>query len=373
MNILELKEVVKRYGQTVALDGVSFAVEAGQIVSLLGPSGSGKTTTLRIMAGFEQPESGSLTIAGVEMRGRRPYERNIGLLFQDYALFPHMTVEDNIAYGPRMRRTKAKEVSRRVSALLSMIRLEGFEKRRPGELSGGQQQRAALARALATNPQLLLLDEPLSALDAKLRQELQSELKELLATIGTTTIVVTHDQDEAMALSERVIVMNRGRIVQDGSPLDVYRRPSSRFVAEFIGRSNWFAGRHGRSLDSRYRMFETDTGQQLAVLGDEHPGGADVDVCVRPEDIVICAHPGPRITEPGTTVLQGRIVTTIRLGALAHDVVEIAPACRVRVVRQDRSLQPMSAGDPVWLQFEARHCIQVPAQARSSSSHDAVP
>jgi putative spermidine/putrescine transport system ATP-binding protein/putrescine transport system ATP-binding protein len=337
-------------------------VERGKIVSLLGPSGCGKTTTLRVIAGFEHPDSGMVRIDGLSMRRRRPYERNVGLLFQDYALFPHMTVAENISYGPRVRRTKSREVKQRVEALLGLTRLSGLEGRRPAELSGGQQQRAALARALATNPQLLLLDEPLSALDAKLRQELQIELKELLATIGTTTIIVTHDQDEAMALSERVIVMNGGRIIQDGSPTEIYRRPRSRFVAEFIGRSNWFAGRHGEWLGPNIQAFHTRNGQRLAVLGDGNPGGGSVAVCIRPEHITLTASEMPAGSTPvGTTVLKGRIITTIQLGAFAHDVVEIGPAARLRVVRQDRSTQPLADGDRVWLSFSAQDCIQVPA------------
>jgi ABC-type Fe3+/spermidine/putrescine transport system ATPase subunit len=370
MSILELREVVKRYGQTVALDGNSFAVEPGQIVSLLGPSGCGKTTTLRVVAGFEHPDSGTLTIDGVEMRGRRPYERNVGLLFQDYALFPHMTVKENISYGPRMRRTDAKEVQRRVNSLVGLTRLSGLEERRPAELSGGQQQRAALARALATNPQLLLLDEPLSALDAKLRQELQIELKELLAAIGTTTIIVTHDQDEAMALSERVIVMNGGRIIQDGSPTEIYRRPNSRFVAEFIGRSNWFAGRHGEAFGANFQAFQTEGGQRLTVLSDGKPAGAEVDVCVRPEHITLSVGEiRPELASQGTTILRGRIIATIQLGAFAHDVVEIAPGCRLRVVRQDRFAQPLADGDQVWVSFDARDCIQVAAQTNQREHH----
>jgi ABC-type Fe3+/spermidine/putrescine transport system ATPase subunit len=368
MSIVELKNVVKRYGQTVALDGVSFAVEPGQIVALLGPSGCGKTTTLRMIAGFEHPDSGTLTIEGAEMRGRRPYERNVGLLFQDYALFPHMTVKENISFGPRIRRTAADEVGRRVASLIGLTRLAGLEGRRPNELSGGQQQRVALARALATSPQLLLLDEPLSALDAKLRQELQIELKEMLAAIGRTTIIVTHDQDEAMALSERVIVMNQGRIVQDGTPREIYRRPETRFVAEFIGRSNWFSGRLGDCVAEHLQDFHTVNGQRLSVIRRRELNGAAVDVCVRPEHISIeFAAPsvGERSTEaapPGTTVLHGRLATIIQIGAFAHYVVEIAPAGRLLIVEHDRVERRAQPGADVRASFHARDCILMPAQ-----------
>ncbi len=239
MSIVELKNVVKRYGQAVALDGISFAVEAGQIVALLGPSGCGKTTTLRMIAGFEHPDSGTLTIEGAEMRGRRPYERNVGLLFQDYALFPHMTVKENISYGPRIRRIGSDEVGRRVGSLIGLTRLAGLEGRRPNELSGGQQQRVALARALVFEPSVLLMDEPLGALDKQLRENLQLEMRRLHADLGITFIYVTHDQEEALTMSDRIAVMNDGKVAQIGRPEDLYDRPTSRFVAGFIGESNF--------------------------------------------------------------------------------------------------------------------------------------
>jgi ABC-type Fe3+/spermidine/putrescine transport system ATPase subunit len=364
MSILELRNVVKRYGQTVALDGISFAVDPGQIVALLGPSGCGKTTTLRMIAGFEHPDSGSLTIEGVEMHGRRPYERNVGLLFQDYALFPHMTVEENISYGPRIRRIAANELTHRVASLIGLTRLAGLEGRRPSELSGGQQQRVALARALATSPQLLLLDEPLSALDAKLRQELQIELKEMLAAIGRTTIIVTHDQDEAMALSERIIVMDRGSIIQDGTPSEVYRRPATRFVAEFIGRSNWFVGRLGDLVGDDEQDFHTVSGQRLSVLPRDDLNGSAVDVCIRPEHISIeFGDVAAEVVVPRKTVLHGRLATTIQIGAFAHYVVEIAPRGRMLIVEQDRSERRPDVGAPVRVSFHARDCILIPAPA----------
>jgi putative spermidine/putrescine transport system ATP-binding protein/putrescine transport system ATP-binding protein len=367
MSILELTDVVKRFGPVVALDGISFAVEPGQIVSLLGPSGCGKTTTLRMVAGFEHPDAGSLRIGGVEMRGHRPYERNVGLLFQDYALFPHMTVEENISYGPRIRRAGAGEIKRRVASLIGLMRLTGLEQRRPSELSGGQQQRVALARALATNPQLLLLDEPLSALDAKLRQELQIELKELLAKIGTTTIIVTHDQEEAMALSERVIVLNHGRIIQDGSPIEIYRQPRTRFVAQFIGRSNLFSGEGGGPLAPGVLSFRTAAGQQLAI-----PAGAGhasaFEVCVRPEHVMLSAgETPPQAAAPGTTVLRGLVATTIQLGASTHHVVELEPQGRILAIRHDRSGHALKGGDRVWVSIDSRDCILIHAGAEPAA------
>jgi len=246
MTVLELQHTTKRFGSIIAVDDVSFKVRGGQIISLLGPSGCGKTTTLRLIAGFETPESGSILIFGKDVKGTRPYERNVGLLFQDYALFPHMTVEENIRFGMHHRKMEKKLIPKRMSEMLDLVNLNGLQKRRPGQLSGGQQQRVALARALAIRPEVMLLDEPLSALDAKLRQELRVELKAILSAVNTTTIVVTHDQVEAMSLAERVIVMNRGKIIQQGTPTEIYANPQNKFVAEFIGRSNWFRGRLGR-------------------------------------------------------------------------------------------------------------------------------
>ena len=257
--------MTKRFGGLAAVDGVSLEVRRGQIVSLLGPSGCGKTTTLRLIAGFESPDEGTVLIGGVDVRGKRPYERNVGLLFQDYALFPHMTVEQNIAYGMRHRGIERSAIPRHTAEMLSLVKLDGFEKRWPNQLSGGQQQRVALARALATKPDVMLLDEPLSALDAKLRQELRSELKEILTSVGTTSIVVTHDQEEAMSMAERVIVQNRGRIIQQGTPYDIYARPTNEFVAEFVGRSNSFRGRLGDEVEPGLRTFETAEGFSLVV------------------------------------------------------------------------------------------------------------
>src|SRR4029077_13682376 len=213
-----------------------------ETVSLLGPSGCGKTTTLRLISGFEEPDEGSIEIEGVSMIGKRPYERNVGLLFQHYALFPHMTVAENVAYGLKHRGWPKAEIARRVGEMLRLVQLQGFEGRSPGQLSGGQQQRVGPARGRATKPKLVRLDEPLSALDAKLREELGADLKRILTSVGSTTIVVTHDQDEAMSLWDRIIVMNRGRIDQIGSRSEIYQRPATQFVPDFIGRSNWLGG-----------------------------------------------------------------------------------------------------------------------------------
>ena len=241
--MLEVQNLTRRFGAALALDGASLDAGAAEVVALLGPSGCGKTTTLRIVAGFESADSGSVTLAGRDLIRLPPHARDIGLVFQDYALFPHMSVADNIAYGLRRRGIARPERERRVAEMLDLVRLAGLGARRPAQLSGGQQQRVALARALAIDPRLLLLDEPLSNLDAKLRHTLQTELRQILTRIGTTTLIVTHDQEEAMALADRIAIMAQGRVLQIGSPREVYEEPACRFVAEFLGQALWLEGR----------------------------------------------------------------------------------------------------------------------------------
>jgi putative spermidine/putrescine transport system ATP-binding protein len=235
---LELRGLAKRFGAATAVDGVSIAIERGERLALLGPSGCGKTTTLNMIAGFLDPDAGSVTIGGRDMTPVPAHKRNIGMVFQQYALFPHLSVADNVGFGLRMRRVGKAEQARRVAEALAVVRLTGYGERYPRQLSGGQQQRVALARALVLRPEMLLLDEPLSNLDAKLRQEMRTELLQILETVGITTILVTHDQEEALALSQQLVVMNLGRIEQAGPPGEVYRRPASSFVAKFLGDPN---------------------------------------------------------------------------------------------------------------------------------------
>ncbi len=240
---IELEGVSKHYAGTPAVDGVSLNVDPGTFFSLLGPSGCGKTTTLRLIAGFAYPDSGEVLIDGRSTANDPPHRRDVNTVFQQYALFPHMDVFANIAFGLTMKRVPRGDISRRVGEMLEMVRLEGYGTRRPSDLSGGEQQRVALARALVNRPSILLLDEPLAALDLKLRKQMQHELKSLQADVGITFLYVTHDQEEAMALSDRIAVMEAGRIRQIGTPEDVYERPATRFVADFIGISNLMEGR----------------------------------------------------------------------------------------------------------------------------------
>ncbi len=235
---IRLRGLVKRYGDLAAVDGVDLDVERGEFFTLLGPSGSGKTTTLRLIAGFERPDGGVVELAGQDVSDRPPFARNVNTVFQDYALFPHLSVADNIAYGLRIRKVPREERDRRTSEALDMVRLPGLGGRKPSQLSGGQRQRVALARAIVNRPQVLLLDEPLGALDLKLRQEMQVELKSIQQEVGITFVYVTHDQEEALTMSDRLAVFNEGQIVQVGHPAEVYERPGSEFVAGFVGVSN---------------------------------------------------------------------------------------------------------------------------------------
>jgi len=240
----------KHYGEVRAVDGVDLDIEHGEFFTLLGPSGSGKTTTLRVIAGFERPDEGSVELAGEDVSGRPPFERDVNTVFQDYALFPHMTVQQNVEYGLRVKRVAREARRRRAAEALDVVRLADYGARRPSQLSGGQRQRVALARAIVNNPRVLLLDEPLGALDLKLRQQLQIELKQLQQELGMTFVYVTHDQEEALTMSDRIAVFNAGRVEQVGSPAEMYEHPATEFVAGFIGTSNVIE-REGRAFTVR--------------------------------------------------------------------------------------------------------------------------
>jgi spermidine/putrescine transport system ATP-binding protein len=292
---IELLDVTKVFGSAPAVRDLMLRVERGTFFSLLGPSGCGKTTTLRLIAGFEQPTSGHIKIAGTDVSGLPPYRRDVNTVFQHYALFPHLSVAENIAYGLQQQHLNKRDIQRRVAEALQMVRLPGAEKRRPSQLSGGQQQRVALARALVNRPTVLLLDEPLSALDLKLRKEMQAELKTLQQTVGITFLYVTHDQDEAITLSDRMAVMNGGRVEQEGTPTEIYERPQTRFVADFIGLTNFLqgivqqvtGGTRGERGD-RQTVVQTPLGQiicggwQPEVQRSDH-----VTVTLRPEKILL--------------------------------------------------------------------------------------
>jgi putative spermidine/putrescine transport system ATP-binding protein/putrescine transport system ATP-binding protein len=357
VQVLELRNVSKRFGEALAVDNVSFSVAQGGILALLGPSGCGKTTTLRLIAGFETPDIGELLVEGQDISGKRPYERNVGLLFQDYALFPHMTVAENVAYGLRFRGFNSRDAKARTEEMLALVKLSGYASRRPSQLSGGEQQRIALARALAINPKVVLLDEPLSALDAKLRQELRTEIKDILTRVGATTVIVTHDQEEAFGIAERVIVMNRGVIAQEGSPAEIYLAPNNRFVAEFIGRSNLLKGAIS-SIDSSRARFVGD-GIELKVSAGRMSREA-VWVCVRPERIAV-QDPSSKngSTESYENVLEGVVVDCAPLAADVHLLVALKSGQRIAVVEKNIGQPAHPRGAVVSLCFNVDDCVIV--------------
>jgi putative spermidine/putrescine transport system ATP-binding protein len=277
---LELVSISKKFAEVLAVDGLSLEVADGEFVVLLGPSGCGKTTTLRMIAGFIEASGGAVRIGARDVTNDPPYRRNIGFVFQNYALFPHLTVAENVAFGLRRRRRPKREITERVGRALALVKLEGFEARMPRQLSGGQQQRVAIARALAIAPDVLLLDEPLSNLDAKLRRDVRAELRRLQKLSGITTVMVTHDQDEAMSIGDRLVVMDHGRVQQIGTPQALYRRPANRFVAGFIGRGNFLAGAPGSDGQS----FVSRGG--LAIACAPLDPGADT-LLIRPENVAV--------------------------------------------------------------------------------------
>lgn len=292
MSDVVLENISYRYGSAQAVDNVSLHIKSGEFFALLGPSGSGKTTLLRLTAGFIKPQTGRIIIDNQEVQDVPVYRRNIGFVFQNYALFPHLTVEQNIAFGLESQRAPRTIVKERVKEMLALVQLSGYEKRRPSQLSGGQQQRVALVRALANQPRVLLLDEPLAALDRKLRTEMQVELRELQQRLGITTIFVTHDQEEAMTLADRIAVLRAGRIVQVGEPLDVYERPRNAFVATFLGMSNVISGIVTSVDVSRVTLAAAGTtltaecAQQVAI-----ERGTRIEAMVRPERVRIHLEP----------------------------------------------------------------------------------
>ncbi|WP_213880326.1 ABC transporter ATP-binding protein [Pseudomonas sp. dw_358] len=289
MSVVDIKQVSKHYGQTLALNTISMTIAEGEFFSLLGPSGGGKTTLLRSIAGFVEPDQGSIDIDGKSMLDVPINQRGLGMMFQNYALFPHMSIADNIAFGLSVRHQSKAQMRQRVDELLKLVHLEGFGERRPRELSGGQQQRVALARALAPRPRVLLLDEPLGALDKKLRDEMQIELKKIQREVGVTTILVTHDQQEALTLSDRLAIINGGKVEQIGTPREVYERPRSRFVASFLGDSNFFTGIVSAQVDGLTRISLADGQVIHSSHGASRRIGDQVTAAVRPEKLQVAS------------------------------------------------------------------------------------
>jgi spermidine/putrescine transport system ATP-binding protein len=358
---VEIVDVTKRFGEVVAVDRMRLAIERGSFYSFLGPSGCGKTTTLRMIAGFEQPSEGEIYLAGEPVAGVPPYRRNVNTVFQHYALFPHMDVAKNVGYGLRQRHTSKADETRRVGEALELVRLSGYERRRAWELSGGQQQRVALARALVNHPTVLLLDEPLGALDLKLRKEMQLELKALQQEVGITFVYVTHDQEEALTMSDTIVVMQHGRIQQQGGPAELYERPVNRFVANFIGVSNPIAGRLVEHDPASGRgVVESDHGLRLVGLVTDPAArpsvGEAVQVAVRPERMRVEPATGAGAPGDGWYQVEGRVHQGTYLGDQTEFRITTDVAGEVVARRQNASgasdASGIGPGDPVVVRWE---------------------
>jgi putrescine transport system ATP-binding protein len=346
--------VTKRFGDFVAVDNVSLDIRRGEIFCLLGGSGSGKTTLLRMLAGFETPTSGSIQIDGADMSTTPPYERPVNMMFQSYALFPHMSVEKNVAFGLEQEGVSGADTRRQVAEILDIVKMGGFGARKPHQLSGGQRQRVALARALVKRPKLLLLDEPLAALDKKLREHTQFELLSIQQRLGVTFIVVTHDQEEAMTLGTRLGVMNQGGIVQVGSPSDIYESPANRFVADFIGSVNMFEGQvsQGGSDGVRIDCAElrgTVRADRTVACAD----GATVWTAIRPEKITIGRQPPPAVTA-SENLVRGTVREIAYMGDMSIYLVQIDSGKMMRVTLPNTMRggeRPIAREESVWLSW----------------------
>ncbi|OWJ63528.1 ABC transporter ATP-binding protein [Inquilinus limosus] len=350
MSGVEVTGVSKRYGPATVLDRISATFEAGRFTSLLGPSGSGKTTLLRIVAGFVVPDEGELRIGPEEVTRVPVWKRRIGMVFQSYALFPHMTVLQNVMFGLNRRGVRGPSAAKEAREALEMVRLSGFEGRSPKQLSGGQQQRVALARAIVTKPTVLLLDEPLSALDRRLRQEMQVELKRIQRESGLTTIFVTHDQEEALTLSDRIAILDRGRIVQDGAPGEIYEQPRTRFAASFLGDANFLEGtvKAGNAVEVQ--------GGTVRVAGSLPVAGSKVTLAVRPEKMVILA---PNTAHSFDNTLPATLREVIYAGAVSTYLLAGPDGRELKVFAQNRSQDsaPPAPGAAVTLGWSAAHTI----------------
>jgi spermidine/putrescine transport system ATP-binding protein len=331
---VRLVDVVKRFGEMVAVDHVDLEVQDGEFFSLLGPSGCGKTTTLRMIGGFEEPTSGLIELQGEDVTWLPPFKRNVNTVFQNYALFPHLSIYENVAFGLRRRGTKDREVKARVGEMLDLVELPGFERRKPSQISGGQAQRVALARALINKPAVLLLDEPLGALDLKLRKQMQVELKRIQQEVGITFIYVTHDQEEAMTMSDRIAVMNRGRYEQLGDPESLYERPATRFVAGFLGVSNLLPGAV-QGTDGKYATVKLADDSRVRAPSALVGAREEVSIGVRPEKIRLRAPADGGGTPDGHNQLRGVVRDASYLGVSTQYLVEARGGVRLTVYEQN--------------------------------------
>lgn len=342
-DIIRIQDVCKDFGENKVVKHLNMTVRKGEFLTLLGPSGCGKTTTLRMIAGFEQPTSGSIQLEGKNVEGTKPYHREVNTVFQNYALFPHMTIFDNIAFGLNLKKVKKQEIKSRVEEMLDLVQLHGYGNRKPDQLSGGQKQRVAIARALVNRPKVLLLDEPLGALDLKLRKQMQFELKRLQKKLGITFVYVTHDQEEALTMSDRIAVMSAGVLEQLDAPKEIYNHPASKFVADFIGESNLFYGTV-RAIQNESITVALETGTVTVGKASVNPGEI-VDISVRPENLKMSETPVPGFHCPAV------IKEYIFVGNLCKVMLTLPSGKEVRI-NQSPKMSELSAGTAVYLYWE---------------------
>jgi spermidine/putrescine transport system ATP-binding protein len=369
--VISLENVSKRYGGFVAVERANFDIRRGEFFSMLGPSGCGKTTMLRMIAGFEEVTSGSIRLDGVDVSRVPPYRRNVNTVFQQYALFPHMTVFDNVAFGPTTKGLDRQEVERRVREMLDVVRLGDFATRRPHQLSGGQRQRVALARALVNHPSALLLDEPLSALDLKLRQAMQIELKRIQREVGITFVFVTHDQEEALTMSDRIAVMNHGRVEQVGTPEEIYHHPSTVFVAGFIGTANLLPGTVAESRTGRIGVRLAGGGHVEATAGSRSfATGEPVFVMVRPERVHLRVDDQPA----DASCVRATLVELVFQGPVIRCLLRDSGGAElIAHVRPDQRPNGLERGASVWAEWKAEACCLLDARESPRSVDEAAP
>ena len=353
MSMIALHSLRKEFGAMTAVNSIDLEIAAGEFFSMLGPSGCGKTTTLRMIAGFEEPTSGQIVLAGKDVTWTSPRKRKVNMVFQDYALFPHMSVRENVEFGLKIKKVGAAEAKAKVAEMIVAVRLEGYEDRLPSQLSGGQRQRVALARALVNEPEALLLDEPLGALDLKLRKEMQLELKSIQSRTGTTFVYVTHDQEEALTMSDRIAVMNGGDVEQVADPRSLYERPRSAFVAGFIGTSNLLT----IAVDDRAGgVASANLGEGMRLTCRDEGGGTSVTVTVRPEMIKVIEEGAE-----GGSLVRGQVVENVYLGSMTQLIVEIQTGERLIVhqLNDDSGRDPIAPGAPVLLGWSTEHSFVI--------------
>ena len=342
-SIVSLKNVEKWFGENHVVKNMNLEIQEGEFLTLLGPSGCGKTTTLRMIAGFEDASSGTIEVQGVRVEEMEPFQRDVNTVFQNYSLFPHMTVFENVAYGPSIKKIPKEQIKKSVSEMLELVQMSGYESRKPDELSGGQKQRVAIARALINQPRVLLLDEPLGALDMKLRRQMQIELKRLQKKLGITFVYVTHDQEEAMTMSDRIAVMSDGLILQIDNPVEIYEKPKSRFVADFIGESNIFEGKI-KTMEDGILHAECKQGDCL-LYGKGFEAGEDIFISVRPEYLMLSKE-----KQEGFS-LKAKIIDYVFMGTLVKAILLTEDGKEIKYSRFEKN-QSLDIGDEVYLYWD---------------------